>query len=308
MRAIPLLLALVLLATGCLGGGDEGDDAPQAARLGDAPWWEVGEYWLVTIQRADGSTEDFKLVNFWNDSDSHHFWLGTPDRAQALDMALHDDMPLLGRIHWNILTPHERGIHAHGLYTFPVSVGEQFGGLAFDRDWSIDVKNGTKPGQLLFEGASGDRASMRYDFDLANNWFSSIEVKDRQGNTEVRLDVKEHGTGAPGAHWFLRGRDYYEAEDPSGTHDDAFDVDEEDVAHKSLAIEVKGRVSGPLRIDFVDPSGVSRHSETLTGGDVARIVEIPTPAVGAWTARYVGTGTLEGTVEAVGILEYTRTL
>jgi hypothetical protein len=303
------ILVLVALLAGCSGPGGGGDDAPPAARLGDAPWWKVGEFWVVDIERADGSTESFRLVNFWNDSESSHFWLGVADRAQAMDMALHDDMPFLGRIHWNILTPHERGVHAQGIYTFPVSVGEEFSGLAFDREWTITVRNGTQEGQLLFEGSAGDGATLEYDYLQKNDWFSFFEVQDRQGKREMRLDVKEHGFDAKGPHYFLRGRDYHLSENPGGAKEEPFEVAEEDVPHKSLAVELLGTASGPMTVTFVDAKGAVKHTETLTSGSVSKIVEIAGPLEpGVWTIRYAGVGTLTGTVEAVGILEYTRTL
>lgn len=306
-----VLLLLALVAAGCTGGGDDadGDGGPPAPQTGLAPWWAVGEHWTVDIERPDGSKETFKLVNFWNDSDTSHFWLGVADRAQALDMAIHDDMPLLGRIHWNILTPHERGIHAHGMYTFPVDVGEQFGGLAFGREWSIDVTNGTQPGQFLFEGISTDRATIRYDFLPANGWFSFVEVEDRSGARQLRLDVTDHGHGAKGQHFFLRGRDYHTLEDPGGAGEQTFEVAKEEIAHKSLAVELLGDASGPLTVTFLDAKGALKHTEPLTSGKVQKLVEIPGPIeVGTWTIRYAGTGTLAGTIEVVGILEYTRTI
>lgn len=310
MRLAALLLAPALLLAGCAQDGPApSTGAPTAAAPTDAPWWDVGDSWDVEMTRGNGAKEAFRLVNFWNDSDTHHFWLGVPNRQQALDMALHDDNPLLGRVHWNILTPHESGIHAHGLYTFPVEAGDQFGGLAFGRDWSIDASRGDRPGQIVFEGDGDDRATIRYDYLPANEWFSFIEIKDRNGNVELRVDVKAHGAAAAGQYWFLRGRDYHYAENPGGTHDEAFDVKEEERPHASLALEVTGAVAGgPLRIDVLDPDGQIRHSETLTGGDVRKVTEIPAPKVGRWTIRYVGTGTLTGDVEAVGILEYTETV
>lgn len=303
--AILLVLATILAGCGSPDGGTT--PTPPATKTVEAPWWEVGEYWQVDLTRG-GRAETFRLVNFWNDSATSHFWLGVSDRQQALDMALHDDNPLLGRIHWNILTPHENGMHAQGLYNFPVEDGETFGGIAFGSEWSLTAKAGDKPGTMTFAGRSTDGETISYDYDPASKWFTSIEIQDDAGATTLRADVRDHGTGAKGTYWFNRGRDYHLSTDPAGTKEETFDVKDEGMAHKSLALEFKGTVNGLLRIDVLDPDGQSRHSETLTGGTIAKVVEIPSPKVGPWTIRYAGTGALRGTIEAVGILEYTRTL
>lgn len=305
MRALALLLVLVL--AGCATPADAPPPATSASAALKAPWWEVGEWWDIDVAREGGAPERFRLVNFWNDSASSHFWLGVADRAQALDMALHDDNPLLGRIHWGILTPHEKGIHAHGLYNFPVEVGEEFGGLAFGGEWAITAKAGGQAGQTLFSGRSTKGLTIEYDYLEANRWFSFIEIEDG-GAPVLRIDVRDHGTGAKGAYWFLRGRDYHFSEDPAGTSEEPFEVKDEGTPHRSLALEIKGAATGLLRIDVLDPDGQIKHSETLAGGQVAKIVEVPSPKVGTWTIRYAGTGALDGSVEAVGILEYTRTL
>lgn len=307
MRAAALLVLAALVA-GCNAPGDGPTKPTTAASTTiEAPWWEVGEHWDVDMSRGGRAPERFRLVNFWNDSATNHFWLGVADRQQALDMALHDDNPLLGRIHWEILTPHEGGIHAHGLYHFPVEDGERFGGLAFGSEWSLVAKAGA-PGTMTFTGTSTDGETIEYDYVSSNRWFTYIDIKDDAGAPVLRVDVRDHGTGATGTYYFARGRDYHLSTDPTGTKEEPFEVKDEGVAHRSLALELKGTVNGLLRIDVLDPEGQSRHSETLAGGAIAKVIEIPSPKVGTWTIRYAGTGTLAGTVEAVGILEYSRTL
>lgn len=312
MRRLSSIVLLAILAlAGCTGDppASNGDDGPTGPVTHEAPWWPVGDYWVLDLQRADGSTETFRLVNFWNDSATSHFWLGVSDRGQALDMALHDDNPFLGRIHWNLLTPHERGIHAHGMYTFPVRVGDQFGGIAFDREWSIDAKEGSG-GRLLFTGTSSDRDTIEYDYDPESEWFTYLEIKDRNGARVLRADIQEHGSGESGTFYFLRGRDYATIEDPAGgPHEETFEVKQEEIPHDSLAFEVVGTVSGgPLTMTLHDPDGTLRHNEVLPVGAVRRVVEVDAPKVGTWTVRFAGLGSLDGTVDLTGILSYSSTL
>lgn len=311
MRAA-LLLVAALLAAGCAAPGPDGRSGAPAATsdVVEAPWWPVGAWWDVQLEQEGLPAQQVRLVHFWNDSATSHFWLGVADRRVALDHALHDTNPLLGRVHWNLLTPHEKGMHAQGLYTFPTRPGDTFGGLVFGRDWTVQVEAGDQPGHLHFTGRSAEGETIAYDYDPDLQWFSFIEVKDPSGAPSLVARVTDHGTtGESGPHYFLRGRDYYLGPQGSGTHDEPFEVKAEDIPHKSLAVELKGRTSGPLRLDFLAPSGETRHSETLpVGGQLDRVLEIPSPQQGKWTIRYVGTGAFEGTIEVVGILEYSKTL
>lgn len=307
------VLALALLASVTLAGCATPDDTDgprdgDAAHAVEAPWWPVGAWWDVEFARDGAAPRAVRLVNFWNDSATSHFWIGVADRDDALDHALHDTNPFLGRIHWNILTPHESGIHATGMYAFPTEPGDTFGGLMFGRQWEVRTEAGDAPGKLEFRGEATDGATVAYDYDPANQWFSYLRIEDESGAPLLTLEVSAHGTGATGAYWFLRGRDYHEGPTVGGTHDETFEVKTEEIPPKSLAVEFDGTVTGPLRIDLVDPAGAVRHTETSTGGPLRKVVEIPSPATGTWTARFVGTGALDGTWEAVGILEYTRTI
>lgn len=309
-RTTPSLFLLVLLA-GCQGSPSQpgGSDATeQAADEIVAPWWPVGSWWDLEITREGSPSQRARVVHFWNDSASHHFWLGVADRAMAMDHALHDTNPLLGRIHWELLTPHEKGIHAHGMYTFPVAPGDMFGGLMFGREWSIAAEPGPRPGALTFKGQSTDGATILYDYDGATEWFTNIEIRNPAGTVAMRVEVNGHGLDAHGTYYFLRGRDYYRGPHGNGTHDEPFEVEQEDPALKSLAIELDGTVSGPLRLEFVAPNGEVKHTETLVTGSIDRILEIPNPPAGEWTIKYVGTGNFQGVINGIGIVEFARAI
>lgn len=306
----PLLCAVLLLPlAGCSGDAPETNAAPTGPAEVAAPWWAVGEWWDVELERP-GASERVRLANFWNDSTSNHFWLGVPDRSVALDHALHDDIPLLGRIHWVLLTPHEKGIHAHGMYTFPTHAGDTFGGLMFGREWEIHALAGDRPGRLRFEGTATDGAQIAYDYDPAIHWFTYIDLRAPGGGPLERIDTVGHGEGARGAFYFLRGRDYYLGpKTQEGTHEEGFDVPAEDPPGLStLALEIDGRTSGVLAIRILGPEGRVRHQETLAQNTAHTVTELPDPTQGRWTMSFVGTGAFVGTIEVVGVVEYTRTL
>lgn len=324
MRSLVAIPLLFLAVAGCTGGpGDGGGptDEPDADAV-QAPWWPVGAWWDVELKRGANEVQRFRLVNFWNDSASSHFWLGVANRdncpsacgfgGSALDHALHDNNPVLGRIHWGLLTPHEKGVHASGMYAFPARPGEERdGAIAFGRTWDLDVKPGTRAGTLLFEGTADDGARMAYDYDPAVMWFTFVEIKAPGGATELRIDVKDHGLGQKGTYWFLRGRDYRELKNvgTNGTREEPFETKTEEIPLKSLALEIKGRATGPMQIQIRDPSGTVRHEETLLTTEAHTVKEIANPTVSPnWKIVLTGSGTFYGTIEVVGILEYTKTL
>lgn len=323
MRLLGLAsIAIALALSGCAQNytAPPGDGGSSGAEV-QAPWWPVGAWWEIEMKRGQEAVQRFRLVNFWNDSASSHFWLGVQDRdgcatkcgfgGSALDHALHDNNPLLGRIHWGLLTPHEKGIHANGMYAFPAKVGdEREGALAFGREWKVLVKAGERAGTLLFEGQAPDGAKMRYDYDPAKMWFTFLEIKAPDGSVELRVEVKDHGLGQKGTYWFLRGRDYKLLTNvgTNGTREEPFQTKEEEIPLKTLALEIRGQATGPMQIQIRDTQNMVRHEENLLTSPAHTVKEIPNPTVGTWKIVLTGGGTFHGTIEVVGILEYGKTL
>lgn len=313
MRTAIVALAGALLLAGCVEDdpAPAGNGADPASRAIDAPWWVPGEWWDVRLSGSEVPTQTVRLVMYWNDSDTSHFWLGVRDRSVALDHALHDVNPLLGRVHWGLLTPHEKGIHAHGLYTFPTMPGEKFGGIAFGREWEIEAGQGAKAGGLSFSGRSAAGDTISYDYDPDLRWFSHVDVKDRAGKQLLKIEVLGHGEGEKGTFHFHRGLDLYLGPQAEGPHDERFEVkkNSDTMPVKFLAVELIGRADGPLRIDFLDPGGVGRKDYTFTPGQsIDEVIEIQDPPLGEWTLRYVGTGGFAGTIEVVGVEDYARSV
>lgn len=322
MRRSPVWIAVLLVPlAGCADRDDGGgEQAPPKSGEFLAPWWPVGSWWDVDFQRGTESPQSVHLVHFWNDSATNHFWLGVTDRdggcpgsgcgfgGSALDHALHDNNPLLGRIHWGLLTPHEKGIHANGMYSFPLRFNESFGGIMFGHTWGVIAQPGLRAGTAVLTGTATDGARIRYDYDAASMWFTYIDLKNSNGENELRVDVKSHGRNEHGVFYFLRGIDYYLGPTATGTHDEHFEVAQETPALQSLALEIKGRATGPLRIEVKNPSGGVEHEETLIQDPVHSVKEIDPPTAGRWTISYIGTGNFEGTIEVVGLQQYTQTI
>jgi hypothetical protein len=326
MRALAAFALLALVLAGCTssptpGGGagscsgsGSGSGSGQAPTfVAQAPWWDVGDGYTVRIERPDAQPQTWRMVNYWNDTETAHFWLGVGDRRQALDMALFDTNPFLGRIHHGILTPHEKGMHA-AMYNFPIEDGKRWGGMFFGRNWAFIANEATLQTPLgpdrgfRIQGTSNDGAghTITYDYSPKLKWFANLEEKDRSGAMVVRATVTDHERGATGTYTFLRGRDFYRGpQDVSGTQEVAFEV-KEDV--DSLAFYVQARAQGPLEIQLLDPSGAVKKRVAGTGGAANALEEVSPVPMGTWRMRYVATGAVTGQVLAIGLLDTTRTV
>jgi hypothetical protein len=317
MRAVLLLLALLAGSlAGCTtpaGPGPGRPPPPPQALEAAAPWWDVGDSYTVRLERAGAQPTTWRMVNFWNDTDTAHFWLGVSDRQQAMDMALFDTNPFLGRIHHAILTPHERGMHA-SMYNFPLSDGKRWTGFFFDRNWSFEVRErslGTVVGPdqgFEVEGRSRDGGHERivYDYSPKLRWFNKLEEFDGSGARILLAEVTDHQKGATGTFVFLRGVDFHQGPQLAGTHEESFRIQEE---VSSLAFYVRARATGPVEIQLLDPSGaVRQRASAPTGGEATLFREVSPVQQGEWRIRYVATGAIQGEVSATGLIETSRTL
>ena len=310
------LVAAALLLAGCMGSsgpgagsGNEGngDAAPTAHQ---APWWNVGESWTVSFKRADGQARTTTLVNFANNTfgDPDHFWLGVADRQEALRHVFFDDNPFLGRIHWILLAPHEKGMHS-SMYSWPLGEDGRWTSplLLGKEDLSVEV-TGVENGRVLIEGeARKDGSRFEYDYDPQTRWFRHLVVTEADGSTYLDATVTDHKpSGAKGTFYFLRGRDYLDSAGGSTGKEEPFTVSEEGATSIAFLLDIQ--TAGPSTLEFIDPTGAVVHREALAlGGTADKVVEItkkPTP--GSWKLRYLGTVT--GTVKVRGVIEYKATL
>lgn len=311
MRLTALLLTAAFL-TGCFGDGarDEGDEAPESSASLQAPWWSIGESWTIEFEQAGRPARTTTLVNYANNTfgDLPHFWLGVTDRQEALDHVFFENNPFLGRIHWEILAPHEKGMHS-AMYGWPMEDGSTWTSpILFGHEDIFAQATHRADGTFGVEAdARADGAQLLYDYDPGVKWFRDLEIKDDSGATQLRARVVEHqDAGARGTYYFLRGRDYLDADGGTTGQSETFEVKEEGAT--SIAFLLNVQTVGPSSIEFVDPSGAVQHRESLAlGGTVDKVVEVkkhPTP--GTWTLRYVGSVT--GEILVRGVIEYKATL
>lgn len=315
-----LLAALVVLPAlaGCTttppGPGPSAPPAPPQALVAEAPWWALGDAYTVRIEKPGAAATTWRMVNMWNDTETDHFWLGVADRAQALDMALFDTNPFMGRIHHHILTPHERGMHA-AMYSFPLEDGKRWNGFYYGRNWSflaeeaqLDTPLGRDRGfAITAEDRDGAGHRLTLDYSPRLKWLTSMREVDRSGQPVLTLTVTAYERGATGTYTFLRGLDFYRG--PSGlagTHEEKFKVSEQ---ADGLAFYVKATAQGPLEIQLVDPAGqVRKRVAAATGGQATFFDEVGAPTQGEWKVRYVTTSTVQGQVFVIGLLDTTRSV
>lgn len=307
-----LLVLLVLLAAGCTspsegGNGPTPETKPAAVQ---APWWNLGESWTIAFEGAGIPGRTTTLVNFANDTfgDPPHFWLGTTSRQEALDHVFFDTNPFLGRIHWILLAPHEKGMHST-MYEFPLRDGAAWTTpiLFGKEDLSVEAKRQADGTFAITGEARADGSTFAYDYDPATRWFRDLEITEADGATALRATVTDHeDSGARGTYYFLRGRDYLDADGGTTGEEETFEVKEEGATSIAFLLDV--RTTGPSALEFVDPAGTVWHRETLAlGGTADKVVEVSKhPPAGTWRLRYVGN--VQGDVLVRGIIEYKATL
>lgn len=313
LRLLLALLIVPLVASGCVGAGP---DAPPPGAGGpadgplEAPWWSLGESWTIEFTRAGAPARTTTLVNFANNTfgDPAHFWLGTRDRDEAMEHVFHETNPFLGRIHWEILAPHEKGMHS-AMYTWPLDEGTRWTSpLLFGKtDLALRATERHGDGRISVHGeARADGSTFAYDYDPATRWFRELTITGPTGTRELHARVVDHAEGATGTFHFLRGRDYLDADGGRTGEEDAFRVVDEGATSVAFLVDVQA--SPGSRLEFVAPDGSVFHSETLLGGGtVDRIFEAKkAPPAGDWKLRYVGT--ITGEIKVRGIVEYKATL
>lgn len=306
-RALPLLLVSVLLLAGCAApSGSDPVPTPDEGPV-EAPWWALGESWTIRFAQDGGASRTVTMVNFANDTfgDPPHFWLGVADRGEALDHVFYENNPFLGRIHHVLLAPHEKGMHST-MYEFPLVDGASWSSpILFGHKDILVTATKRADDTWLVEGESrADGETFQYDYTPSLKWWKKLRI---DGGAELDAEVVDHrASGAKGTFYFLRGRDYLDADGGATGEEEAFTVKDEGAT--SIAFLVDVRASGPSALEFVDPTGRVVHREPLAlGGTSDRIVEVkekPTP--GAWKLRYVGN--VQGEIVVRGIIEYKATL
>ena len=312
MRTLGAVLALALVSVGCLGGGTPGEeeDRPQAVAPLQAPWWSIGDSWTIRFEQAGQPPRTSTLVNFANNTfnDPPHFWLGVRDRQEALDHVFFESNPFLGRIHWENLAPHEKGMHS-AMYDWPLVDGHRWTSpiLFGKEDLAVEATR-KEDGTFAIAGeARKDGADFAYDYDPGTKWFRTLDITEPDGTTRLRATVEDHQPGQKGTYHFLRGRDYLDSEGGTTGAEEAFTVKEEGATSIAFLLDVQAQ--GPVAaIEFVDPSGQVFHRETLPLGQTAdKVVEVPKkPPAGEWKLRVVGT--VSGTILVRGIIEYKASL
>lgn len=262
----------------------------------------------MRFKQADEPERTVTLVNFMNNSpsDPEHFWLGVSERDLALENALDRTIPFLGRIHWEMLAPHERGMHSI-MYVWPLEDGRTWGGNVFGHEWHQLSATARPDGAFDIRGVGEGSARITYDYVPSMRWFSTLRIVDGDGSTRFAADVIDHADGgATGTFHFLRGRPYLESGGGSLGSEVNFEVRDEGLTSLVLRFDVQS--AGPGAIVVHDPSGEIVHREAvLPGAGYRAQVELDgVPAPGDWTLRYLGD--FSGSVTAHGIIEYNATL
>lgn len=305
MRSKTLSLLVLLVAVGLAGctqtpGPGTDGDGPTDPRVMTLPVWELGEWWTFEIQVPGFDDETVRMVYAW-DKDNYmetrgwkHMMLGGP-RDHAVFHAVFDINPFLGRIHSDVLSPHEDGLHS-SIFDFPLEPpGETweekpnqvfFGkSRSFESTYSesVPAPGGSTAGYEIVATAD-DGSTVTYNYVPDVKWFTRMEVTDANGDRVVKLTLQDHGFDAAEKAYFVRPRVLKTIDrdvDTGFDQQETFNVyqggDYGDFEYLAIGIRVspQGDV-GNVDISISDPDGTERRSVSVQSdqGTTERLIEI----------------------------------
>lgn len=352
-RRRPLLLAATLLAVvlaGCAqlvgpGPGADGDDGDADPRVMELPEWTLGDRWTFDITVPGFDQPDVQMTYAWDedvrrDDDGDvlwkHYMLGA-SQDHAIFHALFDVNPFLGRIHSDVLSPHEEGGHST-MYVFPLEPPEKewdgapaevfFGKerhfVATYSD-SVPSPDGPKPGYEIVATAP-DGSTVTYNYVADVKWLTRLEARDADGELFVRMELTDHSEARTGTYYFVRSREFFKFAEEVGTgfgQEKSFEVryppGDYDAygPYSYLAVGIHVEPQGDLgRVDvrILDPDGDERFQQTVTADDGARnfIDTIPPQGDelqrGEWTVELDVLQSADVQIEVVGAWEFSETI
>ena len=339
-----LLAALAL--SGCT--GDDGDADPddngtdpdpggytQAQRdaAGRFTPWTLSDHWVYDMQvRGLGRFDQTKLVFY--EERGPEYVVGAPTYDEALYHAVFSVNPILGRIHKDLLSPHERGEHAH-MYPFHrdpiITDGERWTTIFYENqvsleatfDPAIPTPTGPEKGYRIHGENADGTFRIDYDYVPAVKWFTRFAVEDPDG-VVFDIALAEFGTGYSGGAYFIRAKDFlHETIESEGLLQTTrtFRVEDAHVADKrvesfavSADIDMKSGIDATLilrdpqnaeiwRKTFNDPqSGEYNIQELFAGGTKSTkpIEERPQWPAGTYTLEFRFSGEATADVHIVG--------
>jgi hypothetical protein len=271
------------------------DGGPNPWKRGD--WWEYG----LKVGGVDkGRT---KLV-YYEDQDfvngvAQHYMVGTPTRQEALDHAMFSTNPVIGRIHRELYSPHEKGVHAD-MFAFPLCTGSSWQTTFFAEKFTLTATHakvalpGGQSDPLGFTiagtGAAGSSLSIHYS-PLAK-WFTRIDL-DRPQGEDVILVLTGMGSAYRGDVFFLRGQaeERYDLS-KQGAETIITRQEGKEGPYDTLGVhlQLSRAGSGKIEAHLRNPQGTSVACVGLAGGEPGGtttcpagplVVEVPW-AAGSW--------------------------
>lgn len=294
VRALPALLALVLLLAGCIGGGSEGADGAtleggpralsealpglEALVVAEAPAWARGDAWSIVPEGGEGEAGTLVVTA----AESDHYVLATTDEQAAAYDALHD-ISYLGRIRASDLAGHQGGQPVQ-FFSFPLTDGKTWQAtwdglpVTLKATWNpaMQTSVGIHPG-FAIEGRAGEEPFVKYDYVPMLKWWSHLSFANGYGFKVQRVHVDWTGDVVFGEAKTLLER-------KEGLPNVASFTVEEGQSFVSVALAGSSQAWARALV-LVDPAGQPYRSQGPTAsagsGDVRTEERLP-PTPGEW--------------------------
>lgn len=334
MRRLVVAILVLSLFSGCAEDRDGGGVSPtltttntgEPPRVGARaaiPEWTLGQGWTYIVELPGKETYTFEMMVA---EDREDLWVvASNNRTQAIHHAVYSTNPMLGRISKTTLSPYQSGAPAR-MFDFDLTDGKTWRALFFGEEMTftahyagdIDVRR-VPSGHGLGQFAEGFRITaiggtgqrVFYDYVEAVEWFTTFELKDKDGNTQIRLTLIDLESNYRGPYFFYRAKDALvrTATPQNPPMPETFDapVPEDSKDLVALGVIYVGRSGTPppnANVTLKKPNGEVQWSQTFSSGTQVDVLRDFAGVAGTWKVEVLMAGSAQVELRVVGVKKF----
>ncbi len=202
------LVAIFFTSTlsGCLGGDFSTNDDKISI---SSPTWAKGDFWEYSVSTANLEVSTTMVVAIDNDATDYYVSAGSLEDAKRHAVLNHN--PALGRVQISDFAIYENN-QPQKIIDFPLQVSKSWSFSLYGENEFVASVVDIKNRMAEISAVSDSGARITYVFDEEARWFSDFEYINSNGESVLRMDLANYGSGFTGNSYFCRGGDLYDKE------------------------------------------------------------------------------------------------